>query len=165
MLSTEHKDDDQNPDTNVSKATLSLLQEISSLSDDIASADLSIKELRVWQAKRRLSRIGLQPLLSTSSLVNINTSNTTSTSSTTFEDAASSQFGLSDTHAARLIDMKRNIPQESISSPIIATKELASSDADIAASSLRNETIRLHANILIKEKLAALGLDKEDEEE
>jgi hypothetical protein len=164
MLSTEHKDD-QNPDTTVSKATSSLFQEISSLTNDIASADLSIKELRVWHAKRRLSRIGLQPLLSTSTLVNINTSNTTSTSSTTCEDAASTQFGFSDIHAARLIDMKRNIPQESISSPIIATKELASSDADIAALSLRNETILLHANLLMKEKLAALGLDKEEDEE
>ena len=160
-MSTE---DDDDQDTSVSKATSSLLQEISSLSDDIASADSSIKELRVWHAKRRFSLINHQGgLLAT--VVNISTTNTTSTSFTTCEDAASTQFALSDTHAARLRDMKRNIPQDSLFSPIISTKELASDDADVAAASLRNETILLHANLLRREKLAALGLDTEEEGE
>jgi hypothetical protein len=54
--------------------------------------------------------------------------------------------------------MKNAIPRTS-SSPLIPQKELASLNADVAASELRQETILLTAKLLMKEKLAALGLD------
>ncbi len=138
----------------------SLLNDLSSLTEDIASADSSIKELRVWHAKRRMSRIGLQPLVSSPTSVlpneldeNVSTNNET----------ALSQFGRSETHAARLRDIRYAIPQEASSSPVIALKELASADAVIAANDLRRETIQLNAKLLMIQKLAALGLDDNEQ--
>lgn len=136
----------------------SLLNDLSSLTEDIASADSSIKELRVWHAKRRMSRIGLQPLVSApTSMVpqehDVSTNNET----------ALSQFGRSETHAARLRDIRYAIPQEASSSPVIALKELASADAVIAANDLRRETIQLNAKLLMIQKLAALGLDDNEQ--
>jgi hypothetical protein len=130
-----------------------ILQDIESLSADIVSADSSIKELRVWHAKRRLSRAGLQPLNSAPTTITIADSLAGAKNET-----SCSQFGLSETHAARLRDMKNAIPKTS-SSPLIPQKELASLNADVAASELRQETILLTAKLLMKEKLAALGLD------
>ena len=131
-----------------------ILEDIESLSADIVSADSSIKELRVWHAKRRLSRAGLQPLISAPTTITIADSLAGAKNET-----ACSQFGLSETHAARLRDMKNAIPKTSSSSPVIPQKELASLNADVAASELRQETILLTAKLLMKEKLAALGLD------
>lgn len=138
----------------------SLLNDLSSLTEDIASADSSIKELRMWHAKRRMSRIGLQPLVSAPTSVvpqehDVSTNNET----------ALSQFGRSETHAARLRDIRYAIPQEASSSPVIALKELASADAVIAANDLRRETIQLNAKLLMIQKLAALGLDDNEQSE
>jgi hypothetical protein len=143
------------PKTSESEKTVcdGILQDIESLSDDIVSADSSIKELRVWHAKRRLSRAGLQPLISAPTTITIADSLAGAK-----HETACSQFGLSETHAARLRDMKNAIPRTS-SSPLIPQKELASLNADVAASELRQETILLTAKLLMKEKLAALGLD------
>ena len=138
----------------------SLLNDLSSLTEDIASADSSIKELRVWHAKRRMSRVGLQPLVSAPTSV---VPNERDENVSTNNETALSQFGRSETHAARLRDIRYAIPQEASSSPVIALKELASADAVIAANDLRRETIQLNAKLLMIQKLAALGLDDNEQ--
>ncbi len=136
-----------------------LLKDLSSLTEDIASADSSIKELRVWHAKRRMSRIGLQPLVSAPTSVPLEKDEHVSTN----DETARSQFGRSETHAARLRDIRYALPQEASSSPVIALKELASADSVIAANDLRRETIELNAKLLMIQKLAALGLDDNEQ--